>query len=119
MDFVRHYFFPLFFARIIIKGSPQNGFFSFLKKILCFQNKVVSDLPLFPIIVSQHEVELLISGPLVEGNDVGQHVDVAQPLPEDAEQGVLGDVVDHVQGAGGTQVPLPANRGISSPITLF
>ena len=79
----------------------------------------MSDLPLFPIIVSQHEVELLISGPLVEGNDVGEHIDVAQPLPEDAEQGVLRHRVGEVRGAGGTQVPLPANRGISSPITLF
>ena len=79
----------------------------------------MSDLPLFPIIVSQHEVELLISGPLVEGNDVGQHVDVAQPLPEDAEQGVLRDGVDDVQGAGGTQVPLPANRNISVWVTYL
>ena len=50
---------------------------------------IESDLPLLPIIVSQDEVELLVSGVLVEGDNVGQHVDVAQPLPEHAEQGVL------------------------------
>ena len=85
-----------------------------LHLLFLFPKKVESDLPLLPIIVSQAEVELLLCGPLVEGNDVGQHVDVAQPLPEDAEQGVLRDRVSEVQGAGGTQVPLPANRDISS-----
>ena len=74
----------------------------------------LTHLPLLPIIVSQHEVELLVGGLLVEGNNVGEDVDVTKPLPEDAEQGVLGDVVDHVQGAGGTQVPLPVKRGINS-----
>ena len=73
----------------------------------------VTDLPLLPIIVRQHEVELLVGGPLVEGDDVGEHVDVAQPLPEDAEQGVLRDRVREVRGAGGTQVPLPDKSDIS------
>ena len=86
-----------------LKGSSKTNTYGWVE----------TDLPLLSIVVSQHEVQLFICSPLIEGNDVGQHVDVAQPLPEDAEQGVLRDGIDDVQGAGGTQVPLPANRNIS------